>query len=554
MKHRASVEPRCEGIIIRVGIHERNHKKALALAKKVVQRQLRGKWVVSPLGRQSRDFEVSKAGKQKAIPVGTGWNYAYKLESDRDVVDAEPIFEMCGLEPDPDLAGEQMTPRERNIAKSLGGDKHKICSVIPDWSIKDAKINKAWEVALPSHRGGARYGRGIKVGHPDTGYTLHPEIWNNPNGWQRLRSHAGYDFVDDKQYPHDPFDKPHGGHGTKTSSVIMSDIGFEGGGPFVTGAAPEAVLVPYRVIRSVVVFNFKNVAKAIYEATDSGCHVISMSLGGPFPSKSLHRAIEYAVERGVILCAAAGNVWRWVVYPAKYEEVVGVAASNCLRKPWGDSARGSAVDISAPGESVWRAETIDDKNKQYAWKRGSGTSFAVATAAGVCALWLAYHGRSRLIERYGKKNLAPVFKELVVTKGTDTPSGWDKGRYGSGILNAKKLLEAKLPDTPVAKGMRLSAKAPSAPGDPVSELNDFFPGYGRAAVRKALAKELRTTEDELDDMLRELGEEVMFHVATNAAFRQSIQNRLMGVKAKSLRQNTRLLKHASTALRRRLKV
>ena len=57
--------------------------------------------------------------------------------------------------------------------------------------------------------------------------------------------------------------------------------------------------------------------------------MISMSLGGPFGSGFLERAIGRAVDSGLIVLAAAGNYWPWVVYPARYNEVVGVAAVNC---------------------------------------------------------------------------------------------------------------------------------------------------------------------------------------------------------------------------------
>jgi hypothetical protein len=257
----------------------------------------------------------------------------------------------------------------------------------------------------------------------------------------------------------------------------------------------------------------------------------------------------------VILLAAAGNVWPRVVYPAKLDEVIAVAASNCKSKPWSDSASGKTVDISAPGESVWTATTTEKQNKrEFSWSRGNGTSFSAPLAAGACALWLARHGRTNLIQKYGKENLASVFKEVLVTQGVRTPTGWKTDKYGSGILDAERLLKAKLPPTASAKGMKILPKGGAAPTDTVMELCEYFPRRGIAEVRSALAKELRTKEVDLDDFLTAFGEEVTFHVASNMSFRQSVQNRLKGLKAKSAKKNKQLGHQASRALKKALKI
>ena len=103
--------------------------------------------------------------------------------------------------------------------------------------------------------------------------------------------------------------------------------------------------------------------RGIYHAIDERAHVISMSLGGPFYSRTLDTAINAALDRGIVVIAAAGNVWPWVVYPAKFDKVIAIAASNCVSKPWRKSARGNAVDIAAPGESVWRAKAKKSSSK-----------------------------------------------------------------------------------------------------------------------------------------------------------------------------------------------
>ena len=108
-----------------------------------------------------------------------------------------------------------------------------------------------------------------------------------------------------------------------------------------------------------------------------------------------------AVDAGTIVLAAAGNYVGIVVYPALLDDVIACAASTIEDEPWSGSCSGDSVDITAPGASVWRAEIDRDGASPYAVTRGNGTSFAVATTAGVAALWISYHGWAKLVRRYG---------------------------------------------------------------------------------------------------------------------------------------------------------
>lgn len=293
--------------------------------------------------------------------------------------------------------------------------------------------------------------------------------------------------------------------------------------PSVSGVAPGATLLPLRVTPRVVIIAFDRLAEAIHYAVDKGCHVISMSLGGPVRSRALERAIDRAVANGIVVLAAAGNVWPFVVYPARFDSVIACAACNCTRAMWDRSASGPAVDVTAPGESVWVARTgRSTGNDDDGVAVGSGTSFAVATTAGACALWLAFHDRAALVRRYGAAQLPAVFKEVLMTSGVQAPAGWDTGRHGAGILDVERLLKAPLPDTAPAAGMRLrSAVTPRAESD-VDVLAAYFPDVDPAEVRRGLVGWLSTTDAELPVLLASLGDEVLFHVATNPDVRRAI--------------------------------
>jgi thermitase len=546
---RSNVTPICEGLLIHAGDHIESHAAALGFARKIVGRILPGRWSVQPIHGGSRDFVVLRDSKAKRIPLSTAWNHVHRLVADRDVLDAEPLLELPGLEPDPKHYHELLAPDEQPAPKSLLAKAPKPCSADCEWSLELSRITDAWDVALPKHGHGKRYGEGICVGHPDTGYTPHPEIWE-PGPNQRLRTDLGFNFVNAKPDPRDPFKGGFNkGHGTATASVIMSGIGPADPSrtKWVTGSAPKSEVVPFRVIETVVVFNFLNVARAIYQAVDVGCHVISMSLGGVVSSTALRNAVDHAIDRGVIVLAAAGNYWPCVVYPARLDQVIAVAAVDCAGKPWRFSARGDEVDLAAPGESVWVARTENKHSAYYGIKCGTGTSFAVTTVAGACALWLAYHGRDRLIAAYGEANLASVFREVLVTAGVQRPRGWDARKYGAGILDAERLLKAQLPPTPKAKGM---AKRRAAWVTPLEESLSFFPDIAPTAMRKALAATFKVTDATLDAFLEDLGTEIAFHLATDAGLRQSVRDRARGKKARGARAKSAVRwKMASRRLR-----
>ena len=549
---RVNAAPICEGFIIGVGGANVEAEQAYKLAVNAVNESIRGDWVVNLLGKESRDFEVRKRSRQQKIPMRSAWELTKQLEQHRDIYSAEPELILPGIDPAP----SQVLTRGELRQRSFVSKKNLPCTKEYQWSLDLSSIPNAWELEIPDPSTGKQYGEGIVIGHPDTGFTDHPEIIDPT----RLLIDQGYDFEADDSMPRDSMNGKNPGHGTSTASVIMSDIGPEHQPQFVSGVAPQARLVPLRVSTSVVHLSFGNLTKAIYFAADNGHHVISMSLGGPFRSRYLHRAILYAIERGAILLAAAGNIWPWVVYPAKFDEVIAVAACNCNKEMWSGSATGPAVDVTAPGESVWRARTR--KGSKFDTNRSSGTSYAVATTAGVCALWLAYHGRDQLIQRYGKENLATVFKELLITDGVDTPGDWDQNNHGAGILTAEKLLQAELPATPRAAGMKSihAGRPPQVRTDlpEIDEFMDYFKGLDAVRVERSLVRMLRADAGKLHTVMSELGAELLFHITTNPEVRAAIAKEASGRISRSklaepaLSKNTRFKKSASILLIRHL--
>lgn len=546
---------RCNGFVVRVGPEGMPPDEAFELARQVVGRRLSGEWGVKPLSPHVNDFHVTRWSR-RSVPIAKGWDWAARLAADRDVARAEPTFEGPGVEPDPEAREEILAPHEipRGAAAIF---RPSSCSNDPFWSLRQIRARQAWD--LPPPPPGKRFGQDIVVAHPDTGYTHHPEIWDQTPAKRRVLADRGYDFKDDDPSAFDPLKLPFGGHGTSTASVIMSDhVDATDDVVRISGVAPEAKLIPFRVANTVVHLDFVAVAEAIHAAVDEGAHVISMSLGGPVGFGYLEAAVERANRAGVIMLAAAGNYWPFVVYPARFDDVLAVAATNCERKPWRFSARGASVDLSAPGESVWRAETTKDGDgRRYDRNRSSGTSYAVAATAGACALWLAYHGREKLLATYGCENLAAVFRDVLLRHGFARPSRWETDSYGVGILRADKLLRAPLPPRGPARGLRPMGTRTVRPKPGTLEiLRDYFPKQDHPGLRRALAGLLRTPDSDLDSVLATHGDELTFHVASDPALRAALHRAAAAPSRASARSarapRSIFVRNASRALRRQM--
>jgi subtilisin family serine protease len=445
------------------------------------------------------------------LSIGRVWEHCYTLREQPGVVDVEPDFVF--FRPDSEAISD--LPARRGWAL-FGWGHLKRTDEDYEWSLDQIRARQAWALAR---------GERVMIGHPDTGYLPHPEIWPEA-GSGPIDTARDWDFVtdeDDARAEPEEDDPLPGGpnHGTSTASVIVSAAGPADGDrdkPWVSGVAPKAALVPLRVSNSVVHFCMRRVRKAIEYATAQGLHVVSMGLGGPFPSRHLRAAIRQAERSGVILVGASGNYipFRPVVWPARYPEVIAVAACNAEEKPWFGSSRGGAVDITAPGESVWRASVDDDAEAgdRYRVERSSGTSYAASHVAGVCALWLSYHGWHSLYSRYGER-LTDAFRHLL-RETARSSEHLDEEEFGPGIVDAEAVLLAPLPsrETVVRASARGRGRRARAADDGALEsIRALFPHLARADVRRGLEGLFDTDARGLARKLREVGDELAFQFA-----------------------------------------
>ncbi len=311
------------------------------------------------------------------------------------------------------------------------------------WNLTMVRARQAWAMFPGGLAGGAW--KSVRVGHIDTGYTEHPAFgpWSGGRG-PTIRPHEGLDFLDGG-LPLDPLDY-HGfpGHGTRTGSVLAGYVAST-----FLGVAPQVAVVPYRITKVVVidsVLGGTKLDRAIeHAAVDNGCRVISISLGDPcFPPKDVGRAVDKAYEEGVIVVAAAGNVTSEVTYPGRYARTICAGGVTQRKRPWTGGSRGLRVDLCAPADEVYRANSwLDGNTLKYGYGAASGTSYATVHVAGAAALWLAFHGDN--LNRYAEAwQIVEAFRHAV-RQSAQRPANWNDQLFGAGILDIAALLRAPLP-------------------------------------------------------------------------------------------------------------
>lgn len=381
----------------------------------------------------------------------------------------------------------------------------------PAWTHNLLHVPQAWE--LSENAGRPSRGAGIVVGHPDTGYTLHPRL-----GPDRLDLDVDRDFIDDDDDAMDPLGQGlliNPGHGTATGSIV---VGPAVGSAHGIGVAPQARLLPLRAIRGVAQLFDSDVARAVDWARSRNAHVISMSLGGK-GFFGLERAIQRAVDAGIIVCAAAGNFVGFITAPASYANTIAVGGSDFADQPWEGSSRGNRVDVCAPAEAVHVAAfdfaaTGDDR---FVVRRNFGTSFAVTHVAGLAALWLAHHGRAALIERYGASQLVAAFRTLLASAAVRRPPGWDEDNFGSGIIDAQALLAAELP----APDELIAAGAFAEPDDAAQRIAAVLGDVDAATVVEQIAATSGFTPQATRAWLARNEDEIVYLLMTEPELRDT---------------------------------
>ena len=180
----------------------------------------------------------------------------------------------------------------------------------------------------------------------------------------------------------------------QASSHVVDDPAHAayGHGTMVAGAirlvSPTAKIMPLKAFGADGQGRTSDVLRAIYFATKKGAKVINMSFSRATSSPELKLALDYASVRGVILVSSAGNDGKsTLVYPAAYDNVIGVASTtNDDTRSLFSNYGSRLVSIAAPGEAI----ITSYPGSSFA--AATGTSFSTPIVSGAAALLVGLRG------------------------------------------------------------------------------------------------------------------------------------------------------------------
>ncbi|MEV2190687.1 type VII secretion-associated serine protease mycosin [Streptomyces phaeochromogenes] len=283
------------------------------------------------------------------------------------------------------------------------------------WALDAMHTQEAWQTTE---------GKGITVAVLDTGVDdEHPDLEGNVlTGKDMVGFGAGRG------------DRPWARHGTAMAGIIAGHGHGVGDADGVMGIAPEAKILPVRVIledgdsaRGKARNTRGNaLAEGIRWAADHDADVINLSLGddskSAHPEASEDAAVQYALKKGAVVVASAGNGGEkgdHISYPAAYPGVIAATAVDRYGTRASFSTRRWYATVSAPGVDV----VIADPDRKY--YEGWGTSAASAFVSGAVALIKAAH-----------PGLSPAqIKQLLEDTARDAPTGGRDDSRGFGFVD-----------------------------------------------------------------------------------------------------------------------
>ncbi|MBR2186493.1 MAG: S8 family serine peptidase, partial [Lachnospiraceae bacterium] len=289
-------------------------------------------------------------------------------------VDPNYICHLSDVEEIPDIEEtEEISPsvNRMEVKGTAPNDKYASSSE-EDYQYFHEKIN-----TLTAHD--ITTGSGVKIAVVDTGCT--PDHEDSKFDAEHALAISGISSPADTAV----------GHGVHCTGIIHETKNNSLGG---YGVAPGAEVYSIKIADSDR-FDTSVVVEGMAIAIEKGVNVISMSLGGGH-MESMKQLAEEAYERGITIVAAAGNECTSstaAAFPAAYDTVISVAATDSSDALAEYSNYGDWVDIAAPGSDITSTYLHGSKNtissggtNDTAYGRLSGTSMACPAVAGVVAL------------------------------------------------------------------------------------------------------------------------------------------------------------------------
>ncbi len=301
--------------------------------------------------------------------------------------------------PSASIAAIKKNPNVKSVEKDI---ILKVNAQTADWGITRTQAKEAWDSGLT--------GKGVKIAVVDTGIANHEDL--NIAGGVSTVDYTN-SFNDDN------------GHGTHVAGIV----GAENNSIGVVGIAPDADIYAVKSLDANGSGYLSDIIEGIDWAVMNNMDIINLSLGTTSHSTTLQQIVDKAYSQNILVVAAAGNNGSTdgsgdtVNYPARYNSVIAVAATDSSDKRASFSATGSTVEVAAPGVGVLSTYI----NNQYA--RSSGTSMATPYVAGNLAL--LKQANSTL----SAKDLRIKLQQGVVDLGTAGKDAW----FGYGLIQAPKM-------------------------------------------------------------------------------------------------------------------
>ncbi|MGC9500757.1 type VII secretion-associated serine protease mycosin [Streptomyces sp. WG7] len=324
------------------------------------------------------------------------------------------------------------------------------------WSLQRVQLDELWTESK---------GKGVRVAVIDTGVDV-----ANPQLKNAVDVKSGRNFLpkDLKDEDGDPIDRGNEngttdtvGHGTKVAGIIAARPDDRTG--FV-GLAPEATIIPIQQNDAEGNGDTDTLAKSIRYAVEAGADVINISqdtAGAAEPDPTLEAAVDDALAKEIVIVASAGNDGLGgnikKTYPASYDGVLAVAASDRNNERASFSQSGDFVDVAAPGvdmiSTVPRGGHCAD----------NGTSFSAPYVSGVAALIKAEH------PTWTQRQIVAQIEQTAerTISGHDRLVGWGVVDPVRALTEDDRPIESPRPQEGLAK-----AEAPVAAKLPLGETAD----------------------------------------------------------------------------------
>lgn len=236
----------------------------------------------------------------------------------------------------------------------------------------------------------------------------------------------GYDCVSEDSDPNDDY-----GHGTHVAGIVGAITNNNTG---VAGVSWYCRIMPVKIMGADGSGYSTDLIQGINYAAANGAKVINMSLGGEGSSSPEQTTINNAHSAGCVIVASAGNSGTYqVIYPAAYDNVIAVGATDSNDQRASFSEMGSWLDVCAPGVNIWSTmpnHTVTMNGSPYNADKDydslQGTSMAAPFVSGVAALIFARHSP-----------ISNADVELRLKRGVDDLGSTGKDDlYGYGRINA----------------------------------------------------------------------------------------------------------------------